>query len=793
MDDLKLTNEEELLDILAEIPKDSIDEYIEEEPETVIHKEAAEDIAEERTEEDAFEEELSETGFSEADIAEAEAAEAESESEEKAHTGKPSRKPGKARVIRKPTRVTRILQVLLPALVLIWDEVLFHVYVNEGIHDSSILYIALFGLAIGLVYAAMAALLPDLPATILGFVSVSILTLLFITQTFYQRIFDDYLTLSVMGNAGDAKEFWRAGVKSLWARMPLVVLLLVPIVLYIVLRKKGFRHEKFHTLPSALPIVGACLAVIIAFSAMNGAKAHENGRFEVFFEEWQSNRGIRENGILVGMVQDMYHMATYDPDKVGDVVLDVNPLPSIPPVATKAPTTPATPEPTRAPNHTPTPTPTPVDRSPHTLDIDFAALAEQTNNQAIKTIHQYMANTEPVNKNEYTGMFEGYNLIMLTCETFSPLAVSRERTPTLYKLVHSGFYFDNFYTPYWITSTSDGEYTVCTGLLPDTQMSNSFSRSANNNMAGCLGHIFRGMGYTTYAFHNHDNRYYDRHLSHPNMGYTFIAKWAGLNVTNQFPESDLEMMELTIPKYINEEHFHAYYMTMSGHMTYEWENNAMGRKHRNEVRNLPYSEEAKCYLAGNIELENALKYLIEQLTAAGKMDNTLIVLTGDHYPYGLTEAQRNELAGHKIEKEFELYKNHLVIWNPSIEPQTISKAACSLDVMPTILNLLGIEYDSRLYMGTDIFSDSLGLVQFKDNSFLTDYVRYNANNGQAEWLNGAQNWDADTKKQYIDSYKTIVKNKFNISRAMLNNNYYATIDKYLWWKHPELKASAQEN
>ena len=63
MDDLKLTNEEELLDILAEIPKDSIDEYIEEEPETVIHKEAVEDIAEERTEEDAFEEELSETGF----------------------------------------------------------------------------------------------------------------------------------------------------------------------------------------------------------------------------------------------------------------------------------------------------------------------------------------------------------------------------------------------------------------------------------------------------------------------------------------------------------------------------------------------------------------------------------------------------------------------------------------------------------------------------------------------------------------------------------------------------------
>lgn len=168
------------------------------------------------------------------------------------------------------------------------------------------------------------------------------------------------------------------------------------------------------------------------------------------------------------------------------------------------------------------------------------------------------------------------------------------------------------------------------------------------------------------------------------------------------------------------------------------------------------------------------------------LDNTLIVLSGDHYPYGLGQDARNEIAGHEIDWEFELFQNHLVIWNPSIEHKVISKAACSLDIQPTVLNLLGIEYDSRLYMGTDIFSESLGLVQFKDNSFLTDFVRYNAPANYAEWLPGTENWDKDTKKQYLETYKTIVRNKFNISRAILNNNYFATIQDSLWWMNPEL-------
>lgn len=676
-----------------------------------------------------------------------------------------------------------LLQILLPALMIVWDELWFHIYLNKGIHDTSVFYILFFAAAFGFLYAAATGFLKDKAAKILAWAMLGLVTLLFSVQAAYHAIFNNFLTISVMGNAGDAKEFWKAGVGAFWSRIPLVLLLLVPVAAYIALRVKGgYRHKKLSGDFKLRSVGLAALCAAVVFSMLDSKEARLNGRYASFYKEWQQEKGVRQNGIMIGLVQDLVHAVTYDAKAVGEVVIDVDPLPVVPPITvTPVVTTTPSPDVTQAPGTTPMPTPTPVDRSPHVLSIDFETLAQNEKNSNLKTIHEYLNSVTPTNKNEYTGMFEGYNLIVLTCETFHPLAVNEELMPTLYNMIHSGFYFENFYTPYWITSTSDGEYVVCTGLLPDIQTANSFSRSSKNMMACSLANIMKGLGYTAYAFHNHSATYYDRDKSHPNLGYEFYARGRGLNITEQFPESDLEMMQQAIPMFIDKEPFHAYFMTMSGHMVYDWGDNAMGRKHRAEVQNLPYGEEAKCYIAANIELELAVNYLINALDEAGVLDHTLIVLSGDHYPYGLPEASRNEIAGHKIDPVFERYEEYLVIWNPSIPSQTISKAACSLDILPTVLNLMGVEYDSRLYMGTDIFSDSLGLVQFKDNSFITDYVRYNANTGKAEWLLGADSWDDGYKKMYLDSYKTIVRNKFNISRAMLNNNYYKTIADQLWW------------
>ena len=100
-----------------------------------------------------------------------------------------------------------------------------------------------------------------------------------------------------------------------------------------------------------------------------------------------------------------------------------------------------------------------------------------------------------------------------------------------------------------------------------------------------MGNQLRAQGYPTTAYHNHTYNYYDRDISHPNMGYDYYGVGSGLEVKASWPESDLEMMEKTIPQALSGERpFHLYYMTVSGHLNYNFTGNAMAYKHREEAR-----------------------------------------------------------------------------------------------------------------------------------------------------------------------------------------------------------------
>ena len=153
-----------------------------------------------------------------------------------------------------------------------------------------------------------------------------------------------------------------------------------------------------------------------------------------------------------------------------------------------------------------------------------------------------------------------------------------------------------------------------------------------------------------------------RDLSHPDLGYVYKAVGNGLEITESWPESDLEMIDVTTGEYMNEEPFHAYYMTVSGHLEYNFQGNAMAAKNQALVEDAPYSEHVRAYLACQIELDRALELLLERLEEAGVADNTVIALTADHYPYGLTPEEQSELAGHTLEENFELYRNACILY-----------------------------------------------------------------------------------------------------------------------------------
>ncbi|MDW7668347.1 MAG: sulfatase-like hydrolase/transferase [Bacillota bacterium] len=403
------------------------------------------------------------------------------------------------------------------------------------------------------------------------------------------------------------------------------------------------------------------------------------------------------------------------------------------------------------------------------IKIDFDELINRENDEIIKNMHQYFKTLEPSEKNKYTGKFKGYNLILITAESFHKVAIDKKLTPTLYKMQQEGYNFTNFYNPLWGVSTLDGEYVATTGLLPKSGVWSMYE-SRDNYLPYTMGNILRKEGYETRAYHNHYYTYYDRHLSHPNLGYEYIGLGNGLDVEETWPESDLEMMELTADEYMDKEPFHTYYLTISGHMRYTFSGNYIARKNRELVEHLPFSEEGKGYMATQIELDRAMEYLLEKLEEYGVAKNTLIVMSPDHYPYGMKKENLDELAGHELENNFEIYKSSLIIYSEGMKSETIDKPVSSLDIIPTVMNLMGLEYDSRFLMGRDIFSDSTPLIIFHNRSFITDKGRYNS--VTEEFI---PNEGVKIEEGYVENVLQEIERKFYYGEQILDKDYYSKV------------------
>lgn len=213
--------------------------------------------------------------------------------------------------------------------------------------------------------------------------------------------------------------------------------------------------------------------------------------------------------------------------------------------------------------------------------------------------------------------------------------------------------------------------------------------------------------------------------------------------------------------------FLTYYMTVSGHLNYNFYGNNMASRNKKAVKNLNYSDAIKAYYATQIELDKALEKLLKTLDEKNLLEDTLIVLGPDHYPYGLTTKEMNEVSKTDRGDKFENYHTTLIMYNPSIERTEINKVVSGLDLLPTIYNLYGIDYDSRLLMGRDIFSDSEGLAILSDRSWITNKGTYNSVSKKF-----TSTTDEEVSKEYIDEINSIVYQKFSMSSLILDYDYY---------------------
>jgi phosphoglycerol transferase MdoB-like AlkP superfamily enzyme len=289
------------------------------------------------------------------------------------------------------------------------------------------------------------------------------------------------------------------------------------------------------------------------------------------------------------------------------------------------------------------------------------------------------------------------------------------------------------------------------------------------------GYSFKNNGYSTYAFHNYDYDYYERDKYFETMGFDkYLGNGNGLEKYMNFakkPSSDYDMFKSTFDLYSDDDKFLAYFITMSGHRDYNMKH-AIVKKNWDLVKDLDYSDATKAYLATQIELDKAMEVLLKKLEKKGILKDTVIVLAGDHYPYGLKKEEILEIDSTKKDN-YSIERDHstLIIYNSEID-QEVEKYCYSMDVLPTILNLFGIEYDSRLLMGRDILSNSSQFVLFSNRSFISDKGIYNSNNNQFMPFNNLVDED------YLSKMKNDIYLKYRISRLILENDYYKYVKNY---------------
>ena len=355
--------------------------------------------------------------------------------------------------------------------------------------------------------------------------------LIYGSQYVYMSIFKQPLMLKVaIWGGGDAlSNYWKEALTGILYASPFLLLMIAPLVMIAIFKKKlPFLQPCFKEIEKLRVIFVTSVGILLSVITMTIGDYVEADFAEDYLEFYDPLLVSENMGVMSLVQRDIFFCVgegfsniregitgkAHGGDNSNNIPSEESQESSAPDVTEETSTEVAEEPPIEE-----------LDTSPNQLNIDFNKLRTEDLNKETTWLIDYMEGLAPSSRNEYTGIFEGYNLIYLSAEGFSPYAIREDLTPTLYKMVNTGFVFPNYYAPLWQTSTSDGEYINCTGLIPDGQF--SMRKSGSNDMEFTLPRYFEKEGVKSLAYHNNTLSYYDRHVTHNNLGYDFKAAKLG--------------------------------------------------------------------------------------------------------------------------------------------------------------------------------------------------------------------------------------------------------------------------
>ena len=669
---------------------------------------------------------------------------------------------------RKQKQMSPLLMVACFSLVVLYLEIVFSLSTVGGIFKGGFWYTMLFSIVYGTIGYLLSSIFKNKKINFWASNIWMIATVvLYIVQFLIYKQFKQFYDINTMsGGAGDMfTSYFKELLVLVFLRGGIFIMALMaaPVVLNILYGRKFINFSRtpmrIKGLAAALAVLCHLLcALLIAVHPINGP---------VYSDQYNFQSAVSTFGLITGMRLDAQKTVFGGDLDFNNPEFPVDPFPQV--------------DSTDPTDETTEP---PVVYGDNVLNIDFDALNKKANSKQ-KKLNEYVRNLTPSKQNEFTGLFKGKNMIFITAEAFSAELIDPELTPTLYRLATKGFQFTDYYQPA-SAGTTGGEYQNIFGMLP-MDGGKSFKNTADHYNYYTIGTQLDLLGYYGKAFHNNSYTYYSRNKTHVNIGYSdgFMGYGNGMEeyVKKAWPQSDYQMISGTVPTFIDQQPFNVYYMSVSGHNNYSPSSNSQTKKHWDRVQHLPYSDTIKGYYAANLDLEDALTWLVEELENKGIADDTVIVISSDHFPYGLDSdaplgkmPYLSELYGYEVLDYFQRDHNRLIMWCgilEDMEPIVIDSPTFSLDILPTLFNLFGIEYDSRLLPGRDVFSDTPALVYRTNYDWKTELGTYYASKGKFVPVSE----DIVIPEDYVKTIKAIVKNRVSYCDGVLETDYFRHVFK----------------
>lgn len=377
------------------------------------------------------------------------------------------------------------------------------------------------------------------------------------------------------------------------------------------------------------------------------------------------------------------------------------------------------------------------------------SLSQGEREQIDQYIQEYEQARQP---NGFTGRFAGKNLILVQLEALDTWMLDPDYMPKLSAIKEQSIRFNHHYTPSFIAAgTFNTEFQVHTSLLPATGGIPT-SVYEQDSFPYALPKLFGDAGYTARSFHGRSGETYSRGVIHPNLGYESYTSGG-----------DMGMEDETLDRYlingfdemVGEAPFFSTVITFSPHGTYGAENSAyLANPEAEEIakNHTGYFTNA---VAGAMETDRFVGALMAKLEESGHLEDTVVAFYTDHYNYYLqNDALIQEMKG--VDNMNLIRHTEFFIYAQDQEPMDVDKVTGSVDILPTLANLFGLDTQGAFLLGHDAFGDQGGYVFFEDGS----------------WYDGESYWDSSSGSPGNPARRVEIALGIHLNNALLRGDYY---------------------